>query len=161
MSWTKRELVVKAFEEIGLAEYVFDLTAEQLQSAAQRMDAMVAGWAANGVRIAYPLKDTPGAANLNDDSGVPDYANEAIYLNLALRIAPGYGKTASAETKQFADMAYNNLANQTALPTPERTLPTTMPRGQGNKPWRNFNNPFIREETTPIDAGPDNHIDLG
>ena len=29
MGWTKREYVEQAFEEIGLASYVFDLTPEQ------------------------------------------------------------------------------------------------------------------------------------
>ena len=34
MSWTKRQYIVDAFEEIGLASYVYDLQPEQLQSAA-------------------------------------------------------------------------------------------------------------------------------
>ena len=42
MGWTKRQFVTQAFEEIGLASYVFDLTPEQLQSALRRLDAM--GW---------------------------------------------------------------------------------------------------------------------
>ena len=44
--WTKREFITQAFEEIGLAAYVFDLTPEQLNSALRRLDAMVGGWAA-------------------------------------------------------------------------------------------------------------------
>lgn len=158
MSWTKRQFITQAFEEIGLASYVFDLTPEQLNSALRKMDAMIAGWNANGVRIGYPLPASPEDSDLDEESGVPDFANEAIYLNLALRIAPGLGKTPSAETKQFADMAYNNLANQTALPTLERQMPVTMPRGQGTKPWRNFNNPFVAPPNKPILAGSDNEI---
>jgi hypothetical protein len=160
MSWTKRQFITQAFEEIGLAAYVFDLTPEQLDSALRRMDAMVAGWNANGVRIGYPLPGSPEASNIDAESGVPDYANEAIYLGLALRLAPGFGKTVSAETKQFADMAYSNLANQTALPTPERQMPSTMPRGQGQKPWRNFNNPFVAPPEEPLLAGSDGAIDF-
>ena len=33
MSWTKREFVNQALEEIGLASYVFDLQSEQMNSA--------------------------------------------------------------------------------------------------------------------------------
>lgn len=51
MSWTKRQFMTAAFEEIGLAAYVYDLTPEQMQSAVKRMDAMIAGWNSNGVRI--------------------------------------------------------------------------------------------------------------
>lgn len=74
MGWTKRQLITQAFEEIGLAAYVFDLTPEQLQSALRRMDAMVAGWNSNGVRIGYPLPSSPDSSNIDADSGVPDFA---------------------------------------------------------------------------------------
>ena len=48
MGWTKRQFVAQAFEEIGLASYVFDLTPEQLQSALRRLDTMMAAWNALG-----------------------------------------------------------------------------------------------------------------
>lgn len=160
MSWTKREFITQAFEEIGLAAYVFDLTPEQLNSALRRMDAMVAGWNANGVRIGYPLPSSPGDSDLDTDSGVPDFCNEAIYLNLAVRLAPSFGKTLTQETKAAADLAYGNMANQVAFPTPERQMPQTLPRGQGTKPWRNFNNPFCNRPEDPVLAGSDGKIDL-
>lgn len=161
MSWTKRQLVEQAFDEIGLAAYVYDLQPEQLESALRSMDAMVAGWNTNGIRINYPLKDNPNNSDLDEDSGVPDFCIEAIYLGLACRLAPRYGKVVAIETKQYADMAYNNMANQlTELPH-ERQLPRTMPRGQGTKPWRNFNNPFVYAPTTDdILAGGDGPIEF-
>lgn len=158
--WTKREFITQAFEEIGLAAYVFDLTVEQLNSALRRLDAMVGGWAANGVRINYPLPSSPSEADLDQACNVPDFAIEAIYTNLAVRLAPSLGKTVAPETKQVADMAYSNMANQVAIPTMERQLPMTMPRGQGTKPWRNFNNPFVNKPVDPILAGSDNQIDF-
>lgn len=159
MGWTKRQFVEQAFEEIGLAAYVFDLTPEQLQSALRRLDAMMAGWNANGIRIGWPMPSTPEASELDVDTKVPDVANEAIYLNLGLRLAPGFGKVVSPETKSDADAAYSNLLNQTAAPTPERQLPNTMPRGAGTKPWRSFNsNQFVKTPTDPLEAGADNEL---
>lgn len=160
MGWTKRDFIKQAFEEIGLASYVYDLTTDQLQSALRRLDAMIAGWNSNGVRIGYPLSDSPNSSNIDADTGVPDFACEAIYLGLAMRLAPAFGKTVSAETKQLADMAYNNMANQVSLPIMERQLPQTMPRGQGTKPWRNFNNPFVYAPTKDVLAGGDGEISL-
>lgn len=162
MGWTKRQFITQAFEEIGLAAYVFDLTPDHLDSALRRLDSMIAGWNANGVRIGYPLPSSPQLSNLDDDSGVPDYANEAIYLNLAVRLAPAFGKQVAQETRAFADMAYSNLANQVAIPTPERELPRTMPRGAGTKPWRNFNNPFVYGpgSDSDVNAGSDSAIIL-
>lgn len=159
MSWTKRQFVTQAFDEIGLAAYVFDLSPEQLNSALCKLDAMLASWNAVGVRIGYPLPASPNDSDLDQDSGVPDFANEAIYLNLALRIAPSYGKVIMPETKQFANTAYHNLVNQTIQPILQYQLPTTMPLGAGTKYWRNYNNPFVVPAATePLLAGPDNEI---
>lgn len=160
MGWTKRQFIEQAFEEIGLAAYVFDLTPEQLQSALRRLDAMMAGWNANGIRIGWPIATGADDGDLDTDAKAPDVANEAIYLNLALRLAPGFGKTVAAETKADADAAYSNLLNQTAAPTPERQYPNTLPRGQGTKPWRSRNsNPFLPTPDRPIQAGEDTYID--
>lgn len=161
MGWTKRQFVEQAFEEIGLAAYVFDLTPEQLQSALRRLDAMMAGWNANGIRVGWPMPSSPDQSNLDEDTGVVDVANEAIYLNLAVRLAPGFGKTLSVDTKQDADAAYSNLLNQTAAPTPERQFPNTLPRGAGTKPWRSFNsNQFVKTPDDPLQAGEDSAIDF-
>lgn len=160
MSWTKRQLVTQAFEEIGLGAYVFDLTAEQLESALRRMDSMVAGWGAAGVRIAYPLPESPSSSDLDSDSGIPDYANEALYLGLALRLAASFGKAVSPETKAFADLAYSNMALRVATPTPERQLPSTMPRGQGSKTYQNIHSPFFSPPADNIQAGTDGDINF-
>jgi hypothetical protein len=39
-------------------------------------------------------------------------------------------------------------------------MPQTMPRGQGTKPWRNFNNPFVYAPSKDIQAGSDNNLDF-
>lgn len=161
MGWTKRQFIEQAFEEIGLAAYVFDLTPEQLQSALRRLDAMMAGWNANGIRVGWPIPSSPENSELDVDTKVTDVASEAIYLNLAIRLAPGFGKVISPDTKQDADAAYSNLLNQTAAPTPERQLPNTLPRGQGNKPWRTINSsPYSPTPQDPLQAGEDNNINF-
>jgi hypothetical protein len=160
MGWTKRQLVQQAYEELGLAAYVFDLTPQQMESACRQMDVMIGGWNANGVRIGYPLPTSPQFTELDSDTMVPDFAVEAIFKSLACRIAPSLGKSVSPETKMYADMAYGNMVNQTAAPVPERQMPQTMPRGQGTKPWRNFNNPFVYAPQNEVDAGNDGPIDL-
>ena len=87
MGWTKRQFVEQAFEEIGLATYTFDLSPEQMQSALRRLDAMVATWNGAGIRIGYPLPSSPQDSDLDTETNVPDMSNEAIYTNLAIKIA--------------------------------------------------------------------------
>lgn len=154
MGYSKRQFVAAAFEEIGLASYVFDLQPEQLQSALRRLDAMMADWNGKGIRLGYPLPGSPQDSDLDEPSEVPDSANEAIITNLAIRTAPGYGKVVMPETKAVAKDSYNTLLQRATMP-PEQQLPATMPAGAGNKPWRVYDNPFIRPPVDPVDAGPD------
>lgn len=148
VSWTKRQLVRQAFSVIGLADYDFDLQAEQLQNAMYLMDSMVAVWNAKGVLLSYPLPTSPENADLDDESNIPDRANEAVYLNLALRIAPTLGRPVMPELKQSAWYAYNNLLSW-ALQPQEMNLPHTMPRGQGNKPYRYDGDNFLDRKADP------------
>lgn len=158
MGWTKRQFVLQAFEEIGLASYVYDLTPEQLNSALFKMDAMMATWNGKGIRVGYPLPTSPNNSTLDTQTNVPDSANEAIYTNLAQRIAPGYGKTVLPETKAAARAGYEVLLSRAAMPM-EMQMPGTMPAGAGNKPWAT-DNPFLDPPSDRLLAGEDSAIDF-
>ena len=133
MSWTKRQFINQAFDEIAIANYEFDLSPEMLQSALRRMDSMVAVWNVKGIKIGYPLPESPSDSSLDDATNIPDSANEAIYTNLAIRIAPSQGKIVSAETKMIARSSYNALLSDQSSPPPPVQLPHTMPLGAGNR----------------------------
>ena len=109
MSFTKRQFVEAAFEEIGLAAYVFDLSPQQMESAVRRLDTMIAEWNAKGIRLAYPLPSSPQDSDIDAETTVPDSANEAIICNLGIRLAPSYGKQVMPETKVTAKMASHTL----------------------------------------------------
>jgi hypothetical protein len=153
--WTKQDIVQQAFEAIGLGSYVYDLDTGQVRGALMKLEAMVASWEANGIRIAFDFGEKP-----LEEMEVPDYAVEALYTNLALRLAPTVGKAVHPDLEKIAAESLANVANQTAIPTPERRMPTTMPVGAGNKPWRNFNNTFIRRPPQEILAGSDNVLTI-
>lgn len=158
MSWTKRQFVEQAFEEIGYAAYVFDLQPEQMQSALWRLDSMMAAWNAKGIRIGYPLPSSPEDSDIGQETSVPDAANEAVYLNLALRIAGMVGKVVSQETKMAAKMAYDTLLARAAMPR-EQQFSASLPLGAGNKTWRT-DRPFVGEPIDPLLAGQDSAIDF-
>jgi hypothetical protein len=157
MGYSKRQFVSAAFEEIGLASYAFDLQPEQLQSALRRLDSMMADWNGKGIRLGYPLPSSPQFSDLDAESEVPDSANEAIITNLAVKIAPGYGKQVMPDTKATAKETYNTLLSRAAVPL-EQQLPGTMPSGAGNKPWRVYDDPFLRPPVDPVLAGQDGPI---
>jgi hypothetical protein len=157
MGYTKRQFIEGAFEEIGMANYVFDLQPEQLQSALRRLDAMMMEWNAQGIRLGYPIASSPQDSDLSTETGTPDSAWEAVITNLAIRIAPGYGKPVAADTKTIAKNALNTLMQRATFPL-EKQLPQTMPIGQGNKPWR-WDNPYVYPPYDPVAAGPDGPIE--
>ena len=154
MGYSKRQFVAAAFEEIGLASYAFDLQPQQFESALRRLDAMMASWNALGIRLGYPLPSSPQFSDIDAQSEVPDSANEAIITNLAVKIAPGYGKQVMPDTKATAKETYNTLLSRAAAPL-EQQLPGTMPSGAGNKPWRVYDDPFLRPPVDPVLAGQD------
>jgi hypothetical protein len=150
MAYTKRQIVEQAFEELALAGYVFDLSPEELQAGLRRLDTMMATWEGKGVRVGYPIPGSPDESDLDQSSGLPDGAVEAVYLNLAVRLAASFGKVLSPETKRVAREAYDTLLWPAAQPI-EQQLPNTLPRGTGNKPWRTNNAPFFpRPDNSPL-----------
>lgn len=148
MSWTKRNYVTQAFNEIGLGSFVYDLSPEQLGSCLTRLDAMMASWNERGIKLGYPIPSSPGNSDLDQETGVPDRANEAIYSNLAIKLAASYGKIAPPELKATAKMTYDVLMFRAAMPE-EMQFPNTLPSGSGNKPYRNIESPFVLPPSDP------------
>lgn len=144
MGWTKQQLISEAYGALALQGYEFDISPDEQQMALRRMDTMLATWEARGVRIGYAFPAGPDDSDVNSDAGVPDYAVEAVYLNLAQRIAGGYGKALDQDARAAAKNAYDVLLWQAAQPI-QQQLPATMPRGAGNRAWRNSQRPFMNK----------------
>lgn len=159
MGYSKRQFVMAALEEIGLASYAFDVQPQQVESALRRLDAMMAEWNGKGIRVGYPLPSSPQYSDLDAESEVPDSAYEAIICNLALKIAPSYGKQVMPETRVAAKNAFNVLLSRAAVP-PEKQLPGTMPAGAGNKPWRDDGSPYLSPPVDPVTVGPDGPLEF-
>ena len=83
MSWTKRQLVSEAFAELALAGYVFDIAPEEEQAALRRLDTLMATWSGQGVQVGYAIGLTPQSSNIDDDSGLPLVAVEAVAVTSA------------------------------------------------------------------------------
>jgi len=159
MSWSKQQLVEEAFNELALRGFEITLDADILQLGLRRLDAMMAMWDGKGIRLGYPLPSSPDSSSLDDDSNLPDYASEPVFMNLAVRIAAGYGKQIAPTTAATAKEGYDMLMARSAMP-PEVRYPCTMPSGAGNKSWALGRNPFLPQPPEPIDAGPDGELEF-
>lgn len=155
MSWTKLQFINAAFDELGLASYEYDLQPDQINSALSKLDSMMATWNSR-LRLSYPLPSSPQLSSVDTDTTVPDSANEAIYLNLAIRIAPSHGKAVSMETKQMAYQAYQSLLSLATMPQ-EMQFNNSIPAGMGHK---TADSPYLSPATDPIIVGQDGELIL-
>jgi hypothetical protein len=155
MSYTKGELVNDAFNEIGIADYEFDVTASQSVAALRKLDSMMAGWDARGIKLSYPVPSGSNGSNTDEDSNIPDSAWEAVVLNLALRIAPSFGKNVSIQTMANAKFALNTLFSMFAQ-APEMQLPS-MPRGAG---YKEYDYRFTPDPENTLKDGDSAELDL-
>lgn len=159
MSYTKRDLVTSALEEIGYAAYIYDLMPEQLDSVLRTLNMMMASWNAIGIRIGYPIASSPANDDLNEIVDINDGALLAISSNLAMKIAPRFGKAIPQELRQTAKQAYDNLFAKLAMPPPMQ-WPNTMPSGAGNKPWRSPYRVFLPGPVDPLLADNSDQIEF-
>lgn len=143
MGWTKRQFISAAFDEIGLADYVFDLSPDQIQASLVRLDAVVA-------RLKLDIH-WPFGYNLDTDTRCPDYANEAIFLNLAVAIAPSHGKQLSQITINNANNAFDFVTTYSSSLPPTRQTPKML-SGAGNKNWRSNKSIYTDASSEPLTA---------
>lgn len=151
MGYTRRDVIDEALAEIGYANYAFDMQAEQLEAVKRRLDGMLAAWNAMGIRLGYPIPSSPANSELAQETELPDSAWDAAITNLAVRIAPMFGKTVSPDTKRAAKATLNALFALAAVPA-EMQFPGTLPMGAGNKGWRSYE-AFFPEPEAPLTAG--------
>lgn len=150
---TKREIVERAYSAAGLASYAFDLSADELNQARQSLDSMVAAWGIKGHRIGYNLEP-----DLDAVAGVPDWAEEALALNLALRLSGAIGKQVMPQTQQAAREAYNAVLSATTRPMAK--LAREVPSGAGNRHYGATGNTFIPQQSAPLLAGDDSELEF-
>ncbi len=149
MPWTKRQLIESAFEEAGLAAFALDLSADQVQSAGKRLDAMMAGLNQQGLQIGYNMSQP---FDPDQDSGLPDGAYELVIAGLAIRIAPSYGKQISNDTRALYSRALDAMKVQAAYPQ-NIPIPAGYPIGAGYKSIPGERTDFVPASSIDISAG--------
>lgn len=152
--WSKSDVIRQAFSEIGKGAYEFDLQPEDMQTGLRKLDAMMATWGgASGIRIGFAGGN--GKGDLGVDTSVPDWAYEALYLNLALRLCPDYGKTPSPMTMINAKAALDAVRSRTVQPATRRI------GGYGGAGNSYYGAVALPEEIPAIATGPDNTLTFG
>lgn len=136
---TKRDIIEMMREFCGQAGFEFELTPEEAASDVRLLDTMMAEWPWNltGYSRGLSLPDEP--------SGLAEVDVPAVFMELALRRAPGLGKSLSPEAR--AAMARSNAALHARYSTIlTQPLAQNTVRGSGTTWFRR--SPFINESTS-------------
>lgn len=159
MSYTKKKFAEKAYAVLGYAEYIFDIMPEEIMAGVDQLDNMMAEWNSMGIQIGYPIVTDTDDTIYQDKTNVPVRFNNAVIYQLAIRLAPGLGKTLSPTSMMIANNAYQAML--TALVTPHSLqYPINTPAGAGNKPWRRVYSPFLPAPCPDIDVDGGNELEF-
>lgn len=147
--YTKAEVINQAFDQLRISGITFIPSAAQTQKALGYLESMMAQWAsAYAFNCGYNFEITPNTASTCG----PDLTfKDMMAANLAVRLAPSYGKEVPPSLDEQATMGFTaglgiiaQLNSRMLLP-PER-----MPRGSGNT----FRLPWWNRFSTPIPRAP-------
>jgi hypothetical protein len=137
MTTAKVNLVSRALCKLGITSNInAPPEPEDLCDGMQQLESMMHEWRIKGFELGYAFEDEPDA---NTDSLLPVWAEEAVVANLAIKLAPCYGKEPHRRLETDAKSSYECLLNAT-LDVPCLPRSSTMPRGQGYQPisYRRF-----------------------
>lgn len=145
---------------MGLASYVFDTTPEEMQSIVLTLDSMMATWEMQGIRVGYNRTLDPLDADPDQDSGLPDIANETVYLNLGIAEAPSYGKAIPQALAFRAKQGYDALLGLCLADPPQMQFKGNLPIGAGWKRRDLQGGPFVRPPQDLLTTGPDGLLEF-
>jgi hypothetical protein len=131
MGWTKRQILNDAFSEIGMAGYVFDLEPDDLQTALNRLDSLMSQWESDNIYTGYAVTDDPASISIDGDSGILSQYVLPVIHNLAVQIAPSYGKQPMPQTMAAARKGYAVALRTKTVPMKSANI-TVTPAGSGN-----------------------------
>ena len=155
MSKTKGDLAIEVFNLLAMNDGLTEPTPGEVSYVMQRMEQTVAQWEKKGIHLGYKYADPAYGPDTNDESGVFDTDESAVTTNLAVIVAPKFGRSASPDVKSQAKESYELLFT-TELPTRQQN--PNMPSGQGYSGLGGFSGsymPIVEELTIPDDGNID------
>lgn len=120
----------QALRKIGIRSDEFEADNDEIGDALIELESMVLNLDGRGIRIGYELAPDPELIDPNVDAGIPDIYSDALIYQLAVRLAPDYGKAVSPTLATQAAGSLNTL--YMAIDTPSIQYERNMPVGSGN-----------------------------
>jgi hypothetical protein len=147
----KLELIQRALQEIGIGSQ-YQISPEMQEAARVRLESMMN----SAPHLGYVFGD-----EIDAESGLKLVAEEWVVLELAIRLAPSYGKTVSAMTLRNAAIAKRVVMNAVAANC-QMPVPAPIPVGAGYKAWRGCGRRFtVPPDTSPVQGNDAGNLEFG
>lgn len=135
---TKIELLDRAYSKLRISGITVDPTPGDVEIALDEMECMLAEWDLVNVCLGYQFEDEPEP---NSESGLQRGYENAVQVNLAIRMAPEFAKQIPAELMMQASQSYSKISSAVAV-VKETPYPQRQPVGEANtlrfNRWRRF-----------------------
>lgn len=132
MSFTNSDFLLGVLQELAvLGEGDTAPSAAQGPSALKRLNNMMFEWDGLGIPLEYSAQ-----TNLTDDCPLDESIRQTVAANLAVRLAPMYGKTVSPVTAALATTGFDRLARDAALAAQATQKMDNLPRDSARLNWR-------------------------
>ena len=124
---TAAQVIKAALQRILVQGSEADLEPDEYQDAIFDLNNMMLAYDAQGIRLGYT-----SVSDLGDTITIPPGAIMGTIDNLAIKVAPDYGRTASPELIRDAETGLN-IMRLLGVNLPETEMPYTLPVGSGNE----------------------------
>jgi hypothetical protein len=127
MSITNVEIIGDALRELGVISEIQTPSAEQGAHALRKLNQMMAEWKDVKVDLGYYAQDT-----MSDTCPIPEYAENGVLTQLALRLAPNYGAQVPPELAIAANTGWTVIFSRMVNQNTNEVNRYNRPRGSGN-----------------------------
>lgn len=152
MAETAGSVIKSALQEILVQASEAPLEPDETIDALLYMNRFMAAQAANGIALGYTEVD-----DTSDVITIPGGAIEGLVFNLAMKLAPQFGKVVDVTLARNAKDALATMRN-IAVKVGRAQFPNTLPRGSGNEDdgvrqdqfYPDHGGQILTEQTGPI-----------
>ena len=145
---TKIELIDRAYSKLRISGITVNPNPTDINIALDEMECMLAEWELVNVGLGYNFEDQPDP---NTESGIVRGYENGVQTNLAVRLAPEFGKSAG-EVMIQASQSYSKLSSAVAK-VKQTPYPNRQPVGGANtlrtNRWRRFYDIDITAPNSP------------
>lgn len=142
---TKIDIINAAFSRLRISGLTVQATPEDIDLALNRLEGMAREWHTR-VNSGYFFETSPAS---NTPHNVPREYWAAYESNLAIRMAPDFGKEITAALLMEARATYSNMSARLALVKPVRP-PARQPIGSGNRRFNQADQYYQPQEEAPL-----------